>query len=64
MDDLGMFSVSVVPETLRILRAIEILEHVGTPEARRCLDVLAKGAPAARQTHEAKKALDRLTKRR
>jgi WD40 repeat protein len=52
------------PETLRILRSIEILEHLDTAEARRCLDMLTKGAPAARQTQEAKRALDRLAKRR
>ncbi|HEY7314949.1 MAG TPA: WD40 repeat domain-containing protein, partial [Gemmataceae bacterium] len=52
------------PETLRTLRGIEVLEHLGTAEARQCLDVLAKGAPQARPTGEAKRALDRLANRR
>lgn len=51
------------PETLRKLRAIEVLEHVNTPAARRCLEVLAKGAADARQTRDAKAALQRLAKR-
>jgi hypothetical protein len=51
-------------ETLRLLRAIEVLEHIGTAEARRCLDVMAKGAEGARPTREAKAALRRLAKRR
>ena len=35
----------------------------GTPEARAVLDELAKGAPEARQTQEAKNALDFLDRR-
>ncbi len=50
-------------ETLRCLRAIQVLEVVGSPEARRTLQVLAKGFCAARETQEAMAALDRLAKR-
>jgi hypothetical protein len=48
---------------LRELRALEILEVVGTPSARAVLGTLAKGAPGARLTVEASAALDRLGER-
>ncbi|HVS36136.1 MAG TPA: HEAT repeat domain-containing protein, partial [Gemmataceae bacterium] len=46
------------PDMLRALRAIWVLERIGTPEARAVLQDLAKGAPEVRQTQEAKAALD------
>jgi RNA polymerase sigma factor (sigma-70 family) len=45
---------------VRMLRAIEVLEHVGTVEARDLLSTLSTGAPAARLTQEAKSCLERL----
>jgi WD40 repeat protein len=48
------------PDQLRSLRAVEILEHIGTSEARQILQSLAKGAPADRLTREAQDSLDRL----
>jgi WD40 repeat protein len=51
------------PERLRQLRAVEVLEHVGSPEAREVLEKLAGGAPEARLTREARAALDRLARR-
>src|SRR5207237_2340742 len=50
------------PKTIRELRAVEVLEHIGTPEARQVLHVLAQGAAGARLTEEAKASLERLTK--
>ena len=38
------------PEKLRALRALEVLEHIGSPQARTVLERLAKGNPAARLT--------------
>lgn len=48
------------PDRLREMRAIEVLERIATPDARAVLADLAKGAPAARLTREAKAALERL----
>ncbi len=52
------------PERLRSVRAVEVLEHIGTPEAQVVLKTLAKGDPDARLTQEAKASFDRLAKRR
>lgn len=50
-------------ETLRNIRAIMVLERIGTPEARAVLTNIAAGAPGAHETDEAKASLDRLTSR-
>jgi hypothetical protein len=49
-------------ELLRALRAVEVLECLGTPESRQVLEVLARGAPEARLTREAKASLERLAR--
>jgi hypothetical protein len=51
------------PEVLRQLRAVEVLEVVGGPEARKALAALAGGAPEARLTRDARAALRRLDQR-
>jgi WD40 repeat protein len=48
------------PQALRAARAVEVLEWVGTAEAKRLLTQLAKGRPGAVLTVEAKAALARL----
>lgn len=52
------------PDRLRQLRAVEVLERLGTADARTLLKMMAEGAPAARLTREAKASLERLHKRR
>jgi hypothetical protein len=47
-------------EEARELRAVEVLEHVATPDARKLLQKLAKGVPEARLTREAVASLQRL----
>ena len=51
------------PTRLRAVRAVEVLEHLGTPEARHFLQKLSGGIPEARLTQEAKTALERLDRR-
>ena len=50
------------PESLRRVRAIQVLEQVGTSEALQILNRLAAGAPTARETEDSKAALKRLAK--
>jgi hypothetical protein len=50
------------PETLRGLRAVELLERLGTPAARQLLADLAKGVETSRVTVAARTGLDRLTR--
>jgi WD40 repeat protein len=49
------------PECLREVRTLEVLEHIGTPEARKALEIIAKGT-GLRQD-EARACLERLRKR-
>jgi hypothetical protein len=47
-------------EQLRDVRAIRVLEEIGTPAAEKVLETLAKGQSGAWQTEQAKTALERL----
>jgi hypothetical protein len=48
------------PELVRPTRALEVLERIGTPEAKELLETLAKGAAEAPLTQDAKATLKRL----
>jgi WD40 repeat protein len=50
------------PDALRPSRAVEVLERIGTPEARQVLETVAKGQPDAGLTREAEAALQRLSR--
>src|SRR5262249_25203490 len=49
-------------ERLRALRAVEVLEAVGTAEARQVRRALARGEPRDLLTEQAQSALERLKK--
>lgn len=50
------------PEAIRAVRAVEVLEWAGTPQARELLGELAGGDPAARLTREAQGSRQRLSR--
>lgn len=58
----GVRALATSPANLRNLRAVEVLEHIATPDAREVLRTLANGAPDARLTRDAKASLERLSK--
>jgi WD40 repeat protein len=51
------------PEKLQMLRAVEVLEMIGTDQAKDLLQRLSKGFDAHRQTQEAQATLHRLKQR-
>jgi WD40 repeat protein/beta-lactamase regulating signal transducer with metallopeptidase domain len=51
-------------DQLQVVRAVEVLEHLDSPDARRLLHTLAEGAPGALPTREAEAALARMSKDR
>ncbi|MCI0457878.1 MAG: WD40 repeat domain-containing protein [Gemmataceae bacterium] len=53
----------VSPELLRDLRAVEVLERIGTVEARTVLEALSRGTAGHRVTEDARRSLERLSKR-
>ena len=54
-----MVSADPVPESFRVIRALERIE---TPEAKELLKVIAEGPKELRSTREANKAIERLKK--
>jgi WD40 repeat protein len=50
----------VTSDELQAMRAIEVLERIATPDARRLLESLANGSPTWLQTREARAALARM----
>jgi WD40 repeat protein len=53
---------SLSHEQLRTLRALTVLEQIGSPEAQQVLKALASGAAGARLTPEAQAAIERLNR--
>jgi hypothetical protein len=57
----GLERLPLQESSVREVRAIELLESLGTREARRLLEELARGAQSATRTREAAQALRRLS---
>jgi hypothetical protein len=53
----------VCPRRLRVMRALEVLEHIGTAEAQGVLGGLAEGSPEALLTQDSRASLERLARR-
>jgi hypothetical protein len=53
----------VSPATLQAVRALEVLESIATPEARKLIAALAESSPESRVNEEARAALARLARR-
>jgi hypothetical protein len=51
------------PDQVRLARAVEVLERIGDPAARKLLATLAQGAPEGPLTRDAEGALQRLGQR-
>jgi hypothetical protein len=51
------------PEVLRVVRGVEVLERVGTAEAREILEAWARGPAEAPLAREARASLGRLGKK-
>jgi WD40 repeat protein len=64
LEELQRREARISPEELREVRAVEVLETIGTPAARSLLKSLVGGAEGARLTDEAGFALERLEKRK
>ena len=53
-------AIAMTPEKMRAIRACEVLEGLGTPEALSLLEAWARGAPAATLTREATESAARI----
>jgi hypothetical protein len=53
---------SLSAEELRVIRAVQVLEYIGTPEARKVLKQLSEGVNGVRLCEEASQAVARLTR--
>jgi WD40 repeat protein len=52
----------LLPERLRQIRAVQVLEQIGSPASLEVLQAVAQGAPEASLTQEAKASLERLAR--
>jgi hypothetical protein len=53
---------TTAPEVLRVIRGVQVLEFIGTSEAKRLLKRLSQGKPGNWLTREAKAAVGRLAR--